>query len=340
MTGNDTLTITVLSGDPDLPYEYGVDGRFSDDDAAAAERVVATVNGLDGYEARHLCHHARLIDELRADPPDLALNLCDTGYANRLANEPHVPALLELLDIPYTGAGPPAMHRCADKAMVRLTAAAHGIPVPNELLVDLGADPVSRPDLYPAIIKPNAGCGSMGMTRDCVVHDPAEAEAYLRKLAEETDWTHALCQDFLTGAEYTLGLLGNPGQGLTVLPPLEIDFSALDPGLPHILTYGSKADPESPYWQALRFRRAQLDEETQARMVEHAAWLFERLELRDYARIDFRSGADGVPRLLDANFNPTWNDDGKMAIMAGWAGHEYADLLRMIIDGARFRYGI
>lgn len=340
MTSKDALTIGVLTGDPTLPYEYGADGRFSDEDQEAVRRVLETLQGMEGYSARHYGDHERLIDALRDTPPDLALNFCDTGYGNLLANEASVPALLELLNIPYTGAGPSAMHLCADKAMVRLTAAANGIPVPNEILVDLHADPLSRPELYPAIIKPNAGCGSLGVTRDCVVHDAAQADAYLRRLAEETEWTQALVQDFLTGPEYTIGLVGNPGQGFTILPPLEIDYSRLDPDLPPILTYGSKADPDSAYWRALQFKRAELDDETHARMVEYSTWLFERLGLRDYARIDFRAGADGVPRLLDANFNPTWNYDGKMAIMAGWAGYDYADLLGMILETARGRYGL
>lgn len=340
MTTKDTLTIGLLSGDPALPYEYGVDGRFSDEDREAAQRVLETVEGLDGYTVKDFSDHGRLMDALRNDPPDLALNFCDTGYRNQLSNEANIPALLELLDIPYTGAGPSAMHLCADKAMVRLVAAANGIPVPNEILVDLHADPLTRPELFPAIIKPNAGCGSQGVTRDCVVYDASEADAYLRRLADESDWSQALVQDFLTGPEYTLGLVGNPGRGFTVLPPLEIDYSRLDPELPPILTYGSKADPDSPYWQALRFRQAELDEETHSRMVEHSIWLFERLGLRDYARIDYRAGSDGVPRLLDANFNPTWNFDGKMAIMAGWAGYDYADLLGMILEAARGRYGL
>ncbi|MDX1755703.1 MAG: hypothetical protein R3175_06570 [Marinobacter sp.] len=340
MEPKSTLTIAVLTGDASLPNEYGLDGRFSREEVAAVERVLESLEALEGYEVRHFGDHRRLIDDLREHSPDLALNFCDTGYLNRLSNEPNVPALLELLDIPYTGAAPAAMHRCNDKAMVRLLAAANGIPVPNETLIDLRADPLTRPELYPAIIKPNAGCGSLGITPDCVVHNAAEAEAYLLRLATESQWLRALSQDFLTGPEYTMGLVGNPGQGLIILPPLEIDYSRLDPTLPPILTYGSKADPESSYWQDLRFQRAALDEETYAKMAEHSVWLFERLGLRDYARIDYRCGGDGVPRLLDANFNPTWHYDGKMAIMAEWAGYSYGDLLGMVLDAARVRYGL
>ena len=337
-----TLTIGLLSGDPDLPYSYGVDGRFPDEDHAAAKTALDAVNTLAGYQGVALHEHARYFDDLRQKPPDLVLNFCDTGYRNLLHNEPNIPALLELLDVPYTGAAPACMGICADKALVRLLAASHGIPVPNETVVDLAADPFTLPELYPAMIKPNDGCGSQGVTPDSVVHDAAAADACLRSLAASATGSHprALIQDFLTGAEYTLGLVGNPDTGFTVLPILEIDYSGLDPELPPILSYGSKADPDSPYWQALTFKRAELDTGTEATLVEQAIWLFQRLGMRDYARIDFRAGGDGVPRLLDANFNPTWNADGKMAIMAGWAGYTYGDFLQLILEAARARYGL
>lgn len=340
MASDRPLRLSMLTGDPRLPYEYGIDGRFSGEELEAVHAADKALRTLPGLEVTALDDHSRLIDTLREDPPDLALNFCDTGYWNRLRNEPNIPALLELLDIPYTGAGTAAMGICGDKALVRHLAVAHGIPVPNEKLVDLRADPLVLPDLYPAMIKPNAGCGSIGVTADCVVRDATEAHAYLKRLAADTERPRALIQDFLDGPEYTLGLVGNPGTGFTVLPILEIDYSALPADLPPILSYGSKVDPDSPYWQSLSFRRAELAPEVEAAMVEQATFLFERLGLRDYARVDFRAGGDGVPRLIDANFNPTWSYDGKMAIMAGWAGYGYPELLAMIIDAARARYGL
>jgi len=335
-----TLDVALLAGDPRLPYEYGVDGRFGEDEQEAVARARDALAGLTGLRVRVLDDHERLIDSLRAEPPQLAVNFCDTGYRNRLALEPNVPGLLELLDIPYTGSGPACMGICADKALVRQLALNHGIPVPNEMLVDLTADPLPLPELYPALIKPNDGCGSQGVTPDSVVHDAAAADAWLRQLAAEPAHGRALIQDFLTGPEYTVGVVGNPEQGLEVLPILEVDYSRLPTDLPPILSYGSKVDPESPYWQALRFREAELPEAVRAQMVDQAVWLFGRLGFRDYARIDFRAGADGVPRLLDANFNPTWSWDGKLAMMAGWAGWDYAGLLARIVAAARARHGL
>lgn len=334
------LVVGVLLGDPRLPYPYAVDGRFGQEEIEGVEHLKQALATLPGYRFTWFDDHDRLIDDLRANRPDLVLNLCDTGFRNRWELERNIPAFLEMLDIPYTGADPMAISVSTDKALVSMAAARLGIAVPNETFVDLAADPLILPSTYPALVKPNNSGGSFGIVETCVVNDPAEAEAYLRWLAGELHPPEAVIQDFLTGSEFTVGLIGNPVNGFTILPPLEVDFSGLDPGLPPILTYGSKADPESPYWNKLSFRQADIDDLTYGQLVDACAKLFRRLGFRDYCRIDFRNGADGQPRLLDANTNPTWYRDGKMAIMAGWAGYSYADMMRMIIEAAAVRTGL
>ncbi|RTR02455.1 D-alanine--D-alanine ligase family protein [Halomonas nitroreducens] len=334
------LIVAVVLGDPRLPYAYAVGGRFGDEERAAVEHLHTALSQLEGYRFTYLDHHATLIDDLRATPYDLALNLCDTGFRNHWELERDIPALLEILGIPYTGADPMSISLTTDKALVRVLAAGQGIPVPNETYVALAADPLVLPSIYPCLIKPNSSGGSFGITRDCVVQDAGEAERYLRWLAAQPGVADALIQDFLTGPEYTVGLVGNPATGFTVLPPLEIDYSALDPQLPPILTHGSKADPDSPYWARLQFRRARIDDVKRSQLVDYSVTLFRRLGLRDYARFDFREGEDGQPRLLDVNTNPTWYRDGKLALMAEWAGHPYQELLRLILEAAISRQGL
>ena len=335
------LDVAVLLGDPRLPYPYAPDGRFGQEELEADQRLRAALADLRGYRFTYFDDHDRLIDALRESRPALALNLCDTGFRNDWDLERNIPALLEILDIPYTGADPLAISLGTDKALVRALAMTLDIPVPNETYIDLTADPPPLPVLYPALIKPNNSGGSFGITRDCVVHDAAQAEAYLRVLADQLTYLpEAVAQDFLTGPEYTVGLIGNPDTGFTVLTPLEVDYSGLDPALPPILTYDSKADPASPYWKHLQFRPAQLDAVTHGQLLEYSAKLFRRLGMRDYGRFDFRAGADGVPRFLDANTNPTWYFDGKMALMAGWDGYSYGEMLALILEAARHRYGL
>jgi len=337
---DEPLRLGVVLGDPRLPYPYAVGGRFGEDEEQAARDLESALQEIDAYEVTYFDDHARLIDALRSTPLDLVLNLCDTGFKNRWVQERNVVAFLEMIDLPFTGADTLSMCLAFDKALVRSMALGLSIPVPNEILVDLTHDPPLLPTSYPSIVKPNSSAGSYGVTEDSLVHDPVEAEKYLRWLGKDLEIPEALVQDYLTGAEYTVGLIGNPNHDIEALPPLEIDFGSLDPALPKILTHGSKADPESPYWQKLEFRQADIDEVTWARMVGQCIRLFTRLGFKDYARFDFRCGADGLPRMLDANSNPTWYANGKMALMSSWTGYDYPAMLEKIIESAAARYGL
>jgi D-alanine-D-alanine ligase len=135
-----------------------------------------------------------------------------------------------------------------------------------------------------------------------------------------------------------VGLLGNPGLGFTVLPILEVDYSMLEAsGLPPLLSYASKVDPKSPYWSDIKYRKAHLDEQTCQRLVGYCMFLFARLGCRDYARFDFRTDAQDQIKLLEVNPNPAWCWDGKLNLMAGFAGYDYAALLERILRAAQNR---
>ncbi len=116
-----------------------------------------------------------------------------------------------------------------------------------------------------------------------------------------------------------------------------MNFGALDPDLPRILTHASKAEPDSPYWTDVTFERADVAEDAMAIIRESCRRMCLGLGLRDYARIDFRCDVEGVPHLLDANVNPTWVKGGKLATMAEWVGLDYSQLLRTILEAAQRR---
>jgi D-alanine-D-alanine ligase len=107
-----------------------------------------------------------------------------------------------------------------------------------------------------------------------------------------------------------------------------------------ILSFESKAIPDSPYWTEISFKRAALPPHSEALLADWSRMLFRRLGLRDYGRFDFRCAEDGRPRLMEVNPNPAWANDGKLAFMAGFAGIAYPELLRMILDAALARAGL
>jgi D-alanine-D-alanine ligase len=327
--------ISVLLGDPRLPDRSKPGGHFTADDLDQVERLKAALGELADYAFEYLDDHQCLLDDLRREPPAFVLNFCDTGYRNQALLEPHVAACLEMLGIAYSGCGPTALGLCYDKSLVRAAAQSIGIPVPAETLL-LAGQPLPRID-YPAFIKPNRGDGSVGISTDSLVHDAAAAEACVAQLRRQLPGEALLVQEFLSGDEYGVGLIGNPGDGFEALPLLEVDYSALDPALPRLLDYGSKTDPESPYWSDIHFREARLDERVQTQMRGWCAALFARLGLRDYARFDFRASAGGEIRLMEVNPNPAWCWDGKLAHMAELKGLRHSGLLALIIAAARRR---
>jgi len=334
------LEICVLTGDPRLPDATKRGHRYNEEDFATHRGMREAFEGLSGFRFDFVDDHASLFERLSSDPPDLVLNFCDTGFRNQATQELHVPALLEMLGVAYSGAPPAAMAICYDKQIVRLVAEALGIPVPREIFLPAGQDLDEAEIELPALIKPNQADGSVGITKDSVVRTRAEAQTYLDWLHRELPGRAILVQEYLPGPEYGVGLIGNPEHELVALPALEVDFSHLPFGLDPILSFESKALPDSPYWTDIKFKRAEADPAMLDEMADHARRLFARLGCRDYARFDFRCAADGRPRLMEVNPNPAWAYDGKLAFMAGFAGIAYPAMLEMILDAALRRTGL
>jgi D-alanine-D-alanine ligase len=328
------LKLCVLTGDPRLPDLTKRGQRYNEEDLATHAAMRAALQGLKRFELEVFDDHARLLERFAADPPDLMLNFCDTGYRNVASQELHLPALLELQGIPYSGATPACMAICYDKQIVRLVAEALGIPVPRESYLAAGGSIDGAEFTLPALIKPNQADGSVGITKDAVVHTRAEAADYLAWLQRELPGRAVLIQEYLPGPEYGVGLIGNPGDELVALPALEVDYARLPAGLAPILSFESKALPDSPYWTEIKFKPAEAAPQVQVAIADQARRLFARLGCRDYARFDFRVAADGEPKLMEVNPNPAWAYDGKLAFMAGFAGIDYPGMLEMIVDAA------
>ena len=231
------IDVTVVMGDPRLPDAVKRGGAFNAEDHDTIRRLKDALSELPAYKFRYLDNHATLDRDLSELRTDLVFNLCDEGFNNDPFKELHVPAMLEALDLPYTGAGPPALAACYDKGLVRAVALTLDVPVPLETHVRPGDQGATLPSVFPALLKPNYGDSSQGITKDAVVRNEKALLDYLERLRVAFPKRPVLVQEYLTGAEYSLTLVGNPDQGLRALPILEVDFSKLDPKLPKILGY-------------------------------------------------------------------------------------------------------
>lgn len=334
--------VAVLLGDPAKPDALKPSCTFDDDDFYTIDQMKAALRELSGYRFTYLCKHDTLVQDLPRlkGKVDYVFNLCDEGFNNDPRKELHVPALLEVYGIPYTGAGPQSLAFCYDKSLVRGIAKEMEIPVPDACFITPGDRTYDAGMKFPAIVKPNAGDSSYGITQESIANTIEELSEIITTLRTTLGYgCSLLVEEFLTGKDISVGIIGNPSGYSMVLPVIEEDYSALPPDLPRLCGYEAKWLPDSPYWKVTS-KPADLPEETEKVIVRCCLALFERLECRDYCRFDWRLDEQGNPKLLEVNPNPGWCWDGHLAKMAKYAGLTYPEMLGRILRAAEERFGM
>lgn len=332
--------IAVLMGDPSKSDKIKPGATWDDDDLYTINEMKKALATLKGYEFTYFDRHDQYMTDCYKWKKDfdLVLNLCDEGFNNDALCELHVPALLEIVGVPYTGGNPQCLSYCYDKSLVRGMAIEMGIPVAEAYMVN--PDDTTFIEVwvpFPVIIKPNMGDSSFGISKDNVCEDFRQLENALVSIRQKFGYEQpVLIEQYLTGADISVGIIGNPPGQFAFLPIIEEDYSLLPEGLPRICGYEAKWDPDSPYAN-IRSIPAKLDSATEQFLHASCQKLFERLGCRDYARFDWRLDSEGTPRLLEVNPNPGWCWDGHLNKMAALAGWTYADMLHRIIKAAELR---
>ncbi|MFC1585266.1 methyltransferase domain-containing protein [Fibrobacterota bacterium] len=335
-----TKNIAVLLGDPGKSDIIKPDQGFDDDDFLTINIMKKALGKLKRYHFSYFDHHDIFIKRLQESGSGInfVFNLCDEGFNNDASMELHVPSLLEMLGIPYTGASPQCLAHCYDKSLVRGIAKEMDIPVPKAFLIN--PEDISYIELqldFPVIVKPNFGDSSFGITHKSVCHNLEALENVIIQVRSQFGYNKPiLVEAFLPGKDISVGIIGNPPESYQVLPIIEEDYSALPSGLPKICGYEAKWLPDSPYWN-IKSVPASLPEKTEGFLVASCIKLFQRLGCRDYARFDWRLDLNETPRLLEANPNPGWCWDGHLAKMAKLEGISYVQMLNEILKSCERR---
>ncbi len=283
-----------------------------------------------GHEVVDLEATSDLPIQLASTPVDVVFNIAE-GFKGR-NRESQVPALLELLDIPYTGSDPAALSVSLDKALAKRMVRTHGILTPAYLVMHTGKERLPKELGFPLLVKPVAEGTSKGVTKKSVVRDEGE----LREVAREIIAKYrqpALVEEYIGGREFTLGLLGE--RRPKVLPPMEIVF--LDKADPTpIYSFEMKQD-----WNdKIRYEvPARLEPRELERLEKAARECFAALGCRDVARVDFRMDAEGRIYFIESNplpgLAPGWSD---LVLIAQAAGIDYRTLIGEILSFAIRRY--
>lgn len=334
--------VVVILGDPAKPDPLKPFAVFDEDDLYTIDQLKGALKELKDYRFTYLDNHETLIQDLLKlkGKIDFALNFCDEGFYNEATKELHIPALLEIFNIPYSGSGPQCLAQCYDKSLIRGVAKEMEIPVPKAFFIKPEDITFELPFGFPVIVKPNFGDSSFGITQRSVTNNLEELIKAITEIREKFGYDKpVLVEEFLTGKDLSVGIIGNPQGYYKVLPIIEEDYSELPEDLPRICGYEAKWLPESPYWR-IKSIKADLPDNTKESIVGWCLKLYERLECRDYCRFDWRLDSQGNPRLLEINPNPGWCWDGHLAKMAKIAGMSYLSMLDALLQGASQRVNI
>jgi D-alanine-D-alanine ligase len=323
-----------------------------DSDVTIESIVCALENG--GHRAVFLEGNPSLIQELPKLKPDLCFNICEGHWGD--SRESHVPALLEMLRIPYTGSGVLTLALTLDKPMTQRVLAFHGLLTPEFQVFERADEPLDEDMRFPMFVKPSREGTGMGVSGQSIVRNEAELRGQLREqLARYRQ--PILVERFIRGREVTVGVVGNlvepvarrvPADeaaervftGLQFLPPLEVNFEAYPESEAGVYTNRMKTE-----W-AHDFRYlcpAPLDRDLVQQLNLLTAGVFRVTGCRDVARVDFRLDADDGDRPYVLEVNPLpglYPGLSDLVLEAAAEGTSYDSLINAIVDAAVCRLGI
>ena len=265
--------------------------------------------------------------KLRALHTDLVFNLFE-GFCGCPETEAVVPEILSEMGIPYTGCPGSVLRLALDKAKVKVILRATGIQTPDFQLLNPETLRMFRLG-YPCIVKPRCEDASHGLSPDSIVNDFAALEKQVR-LVSNTYGGGALVEEFIDGREFNAAVLGNSKR--TVLPVSEIVYS-LPPGMPRILDFAAKWEPDSLYFQDTGVVcPANVGAEERQHIAETAVAAFGLLGCKGYARVDMRMDQEGQLNVIEVNPNPDISPGAGAARQAEAAGMVYAQLIENILQ--------
>ncbi len=313
------------------PFIYRRD-KVSEDSVAKVAEVVCETLVQSGLEAnlvplqRSMFTFLRRLKELNIE---VVVNLCE-GFFGKPQWEANVAAVMEIMQIPFTGNGSRTLALCQDKHQAKAVLSSFNLPVaPSQLLTSAEEMVDLR---FPVIVKPNSEDASLGVHPESVVYDH-EALAVQVKRIIETYSQPAIVEEFIDGREFNVAVLdiGEP----KALPVSEIDFSRMPEGFPRICSYEAKWYPDHILYQVTPpICPAPVDEELRTRLQTLAVTAFKVMGCRDYARVDFRMNQEGEIFILEVNPNPDISLDAGYARALKAAGINYAEFWHLMIQNA------
>jgi D-alanine-D-alanine ligase len=272
-----------------------------------------------GHDVLRLPAGPGFVDAVRQERPDIVFNIAE-GEGGR-CREAHVPAVLEMLSVPYVGSDPLTLCVTLDKPVAKRLVAQGGFATPAFRTFRSVAEVEPLPFPFPVIVKPAfEGAAGLDDVREQV------------RFVTETYGQEALVEEFVPGAEVTVGVLGNDPPRLAGM--MEISPKTVAPS-DFVYSLEVKRDWENQ----VVYRVPPALPATVLSMIEQCALgVYRLLGCRDFARIDFRIDGDGTPQFIECNPLPGLSPGyGDLPILAERMGTPYLSLVGGILSDALLR---
>jgi len=307
------------------------------------DTILAVKTALEQYHTVTLIEaDEEAFPKLLQVQPDIVFNIAE-GLRGP-SREAQIPAMLEMLGIPYTGSDPLTLGICLDKSRAKEILSHHKIPTPAFAVIDSIADLRSFSITLPCIVKPLHEGSSKGVLDASVVRTAKDLRNQVERVINEYD-EPALVEKFLPGREFTVALLGD-GNSVRVLPIIEIRFDLLPNGANPIYSFEAKWE-----WDTLEHPLgemytcpAAIDKQLEKQIQDVSLRAFRVLRCHDWCRIDLRLDENNVPNVIELNplpgILPNPNDHSAFPMAARNAGISYDSMLHEVLISAINRHGL
>lgn len=287
----------------------------------------------NGYITELVEENENIAENFKKAHPDVIFNIAE-GTAGR-SREGQVPALAEILNIPCSGSDATTLCIALDKALTKRIVSTYQVKSPDSVIISSEKD-IDECNLnFPLIVKPLAEGSSKGISDISIVKNKAE----LKKLALANVVTYGermMAEEYIKGREFTVGIVGN-GSDTFVFTPMEIIFRKPTQDEFCVYSFNVKKD----YKKFIEYKcPPEMDMSIINKMKENALKVFNALECKDFARVDFRTDKNGEPYFIEINplpgLAPSYSD---FPMLAEFCGLDYEAIVMKVLDSTLKRLG-